>query len=577
MVGVDVNQGSSIAVDPAGDELEPVRQSDPAQSGSGQAETAQPGEEPAEPERPGSAPPEPISPRWHAARSAALRGAQQAAIAVAFVGVAVMCRGSFLHTTGAYNPDEAELMAQARAALHSPVPFTTWTTATTGPFWVLFLALLGWVGFPLTIAFAHLLSAVMFGLLGYFGFTLARRGLGAASAVIVTGFWWFPMVTTLVTDNFLNFAALDTELLPGALVLAASLPRPEAIARRPAGYYALTGLLSGLAFGSKYQVAPMILAVFAVHVVRVGDYSRRALVRSAGYWLGGLLAPLLLVGLAMLVSSDVSSAAIRIDLNFLSSYSGGLTLTSKLYNWRTLVVTLHVVLLIGALCWLGVRSSRTIQWCRAALVSSGLLAVYIGGMGFPHYVICVYVMIAVAVGLPMRPDAVLVPRVRSPLAATAVVALVALLGWVASFGPHHGYLKRTKRYELSYSLSASSVNRARAPKLATDCPPGSNVVVWGWAPELYVNYSWNNAIPFLNVTQITASAKNYAPGDKLLTDAISDKGTTCVVDAVGAPFFGIADDGKLTTEYPDLTALLNQDYRTAKDLNCKLCTVYVRR
>lgn len=497
------------------------------------------------------------------------------AIAAAFVGVAVMCRGSFLHTTGAYDSDEAELMAQARAALHSPIPFTTWTTATTGPFWVLFLALLGWIGFPLTIAFAHLLSAVMFGLLGYLGFTLARRGLGAATAVIVTGFWWFPLVTTLVIGGAVNFAALDTELLPAALVLAASLPRPEAIARRPAAYYALTGLLTGLAFGSKYQVAPMILAVFAVHVVRVGEYSRRTLVRSAGYWLGGLFTPLLLVGLAMLVSSDVSTAAIRIDLNFLSSYSGGLTLTSKLSNWRTLVVTLHVVLLVGALCWLGVRSSRTIQWCRAALVSSGLIAVYIGGMGFPHYAICVYTMIAVAIGLPMRPDAVLVPKVRSPLAATAVVALVALIGWVASFGPHHGYLKRTKRYELSYSLSASSVKRA--PKLAADCPSGSNVVVWGWAPELYLNYSWHNAIPFLNVTQITASAKNYAPGDKLLGEAISDKGTACVVDAVGDPFFGIAARGKLTTQYPDLTALLNQDYRTAKDLNCKSCTVYVRR
>jgi hypothetical protein len=312
-------------------------------------------------------------------------------------------------------------------------------------------------------------------------------------------------------------------------------------------------------------------------VAQAGDYTRRALVRAAGYWLAGLLTPLLLVGLAMLLSGDVSTAAIRIDLNFLANYSGGQTLTSKLSHWRTLVVTLHLVLLVGAVCWLGVRSSRLIQWCRTALVASGLVAVYIGGMGFPHYAICVYVMIAAAIGLPMRPDAVLVPRVRNPVAATAVIALVALVGWVASFGPHHGYLKRTKRYELSYSLSAASPNRARAPKLAADCPSGSNVVVWGWAPELYLNYAWHNAIPFLNVTQITASAKNHAPGDTLLADAISDKATACVVDAVGAPFFGIPTSGKLTDEYPDLTALLNQDYRTAKDLNCASCTVYVRR
>jgi hypothetical protein len=517
--------------------------------------------------------------RWGAAKAVALRGAQQAAIALAFIGVAVMTRGNFLHSATWFNPDEAELMAQGRAAMHSPVPFTTWTTATTGPFWVLFLALLGWIGFPLTIAFAHLLSAFMYGVLGYLGFTLARRSLRAPAAVIVTGFWWFPLVTCLLAggglNGVVNFASLDTEVLPGALVLAASLPRPESIARRPILYFALTGLLSGLAFGSKYQVAPMALAVFAVHVVRVGDYSRRTLVRSAACWFAGLLAPLLLVGLAMLVSGDVSMTAVHIDLNFLSNYSGGLTLTDKLANWRSQVITLHTVLLFAALCWLGIRSSRTIQWCRAALVLSGLLAVYSGGMGFPHYVVCVYVMIAIAIGLPMRPDAVLVPSVRTPMVATAVIALVALVGWVASFGPHHGYLKRTKRYELSYSLSASSV--IRDPRLAADCPAGSNVVVWGWAPELYINYDWHNAIPFLNVTQITDSKKNYGRGYTLVSNAIANQSTTCLVDAVGDPFFGMPDKARLAVEYPALATLLDQDYRTAKDLNCQKCTVYVRR
>lgn len=516
-----------------------------------------------------------LRPGWPWVKSGALRGGQQAAIAVAFIGVSVMSRGSFLHTAGAYNPDEAELMAQARAALHSPVPFTTWTTATTGPFWVLFLALLGWFGLPLTIAFAHLLSAVMFGVLGYLGFTLARRSLGAAIGVVVTGFWWFPLVTALVPGSKVNFAPLVTETLPGALVLGIGLVRIEALARRPAVHFTLTGLLSALAVGAKYQVAPMVLAVFAVQVVLIGDYTRRGLVRSAAFWLSGLIAPFLLVGLAMLVSSGVSTAAIRIDLNFLANYSNGQTLTDKLSNWRALVTSLHVVLLVLALCWLGARSSRKVQYCRAALLLSGVLAVYMGGMGFPHYVICVYVMIATAIALPMRPDAVLVPRVRRRSTATAVVALVALVGWVASFGPHHGYIKRTKRYELSFSLSASSVTRDA--RLAADCPAGSNVVVWGWASELYLDYSWNNAIPFLNVTQITASKKNYDSGYKLVSDAISNSSTACVVDAAGDPFFGLTAKEKLTDQYPQLTTLLSQDYRTAKDLNCEACSVYVRR
>src|ERR1700730_10683858 len=74
-------------------------------------------------------PSEPARPR----RSARMRWmgvARELLIATAFVGVSVMLRGGFLGRITWLNPDEAELIAQARAAMRSPVPFTTWATTT---------------------------------------------------------------------------------------------------------------------------------------------------------------------------------------------------------------------------------------------------------------------------------------------------------------------------------------------------------------------------------------------------------------------------------------------------------------
>lgn len=59
------------------------------------------------------------------------------AVVAGLVVAAVILRGQAITEWGYLNPDEAEVMVQARAALRSPVPFSTWTT---GPYWPLFLA-----------------------------------------------------------------------------------------------------------------------------------------------------------------------------------------------------------------------------------------------------------------------------------------------------------------------------------------------------------------------------------------------------------------------------------------------------
>ena len=481
----------------------------------------------------------------------------QLAILAAFVAIAVLLRGGHIRWLTGLNPDESELMAQARAAMRSPVPYTTWTTATTGPIWPLFLALLGVLGFPLTIAFAHLLSAIFVGVLGYLGFTLARRGLDATTSVVVTAFWWLPMVLALM-GSLIDFAPLSTEYLPSALLLIAAVIPTAALTRRPWLYLAV-GLLCGLAVGAKYQAAPMALAVLLVHLIMAGNNQWRVWLRAFVFCGAGFLLPFTVVGLAVLLDPNVSFAVIQQSLNFLADYGNAQTMTNRLSNWRGLVTQMHMVLLVLAVYWLGARSTGRVQICRAITVLAGLAAVYAGGMGFAHYLIFLYTAIAMAIGLPLKASARLVPFTRRRLVAIGTVAIVAMIGWLVSFGPTLGSFSRLHRHDLATALSASSGPQDR--QVAEACPAGSNVVVWGWAPELYVDYSWNNVIPFVNVSQLTGTPKNYSSGRELMSHAIEDSSTDCVVDAVGGTFFSKPDVLPLFKFYPGINSLLDDQYR----------------
>jgi hypothetical protein len=262
-------------------------------------------------------------------------------------------------------------------------------------------------------------------------------------------------------------------------------------------------------------------------------------------------------------------------LNFLAGYTDAPPFDQRVASWGDLTTNMHIVLLVLAVCWLGARSNARTQLARALLVIVGFVAVYLGGYAFPHYLYVLYAAIVMALGLPLKPGAQVVPRVARRELAAAVVAVAALMAWVASFGISPGSASRTGRHALHEALSADSL--APVATLRAVCPAGSSVLVWGWAPELYVNQSWTNAIPFVVSVHITWSPKNYQPGYQMVRAAIENPSTACVVDAVGRPFFGVGADGSLTARYPDLVQVLDRDYRRVDGaLQCEACSVYVR-
>ena len=489
---------------------------------------------------------------------------------VLFVSVSVAVRGLTIADWTWINPDEAELMAQARAAQHSVLPFTTWTMGTTGPCWPMFLALLGALGYPLTLVSAHLLAATLVGLMGFLAWVLVSRQWGVRRGLLFAVLWWLPLALIYPIGLRTNFGALSTELLPSVLVSAAAIARPQRLAARPV-LYVIPGLLSGLAVGSKYQVLPLVLALLWVQV-REARAPRADAARGLAWWAAAAAAPFVVLAIALVLSPSVSMRLASQNLSFLGSYADKISIADRLANSLTVFSHQAYVIIVAAfLIRLVQLSSRRVAVSRAILVASGLAAIVAGGMGYAHYLWLLYTACALAASLPVEGNRELIPwpTVRkATLAATAAAIVVELAVGVASGG-----LRMTTPSSFADALRRDSVPRNAA--VAALCPPGSKALVWGWAAELYVYYSWENTVPFMNTLGLRSTPENLSAARPIVSKGIEN--ANCVVDASGLPFFGANKAASLELVYPEFTAVLSKEFTKRRGvLNCPSCTLYVR-
>lgn len=491
-------------------------------------------------------------------------------VLLAFIAVAVLVRGVAVSAWDWVNPDEAEIVAQARAAIDSPVPWSTWTLGTVGPYLVLFLAFLGWLGLPLTLAFAHLLSAVVTGVIGYGLFVIVRRQFRADQALALVALAWVPLALAAPLGAASDFAAFSTEFVPCMFLVLAALVPARLLAAHPA-WFAVVGVFGALAVGSKYQAAPLLLGLLIARLVML-ERPVRAWGRPVLFLAAGAALPLGVIGV-MLLTPAFDPDLLAQNIYFVGVYAVVATsLVGKLVNTGNLLLS-QPWLLPGAaaLVWLFVDSSRRVIVARSAIVAGGLLAVLAGGMGYAHYAIFVYVALGLAMGLPVRTAADRRPAVigRRVVVAVSAVVVVALTA-VSAVG---GRLVLSTPADVVAALSPDSV--VRVAELEELCPPGSDVLVWGWAPELYVHYDWDNTVPFLNPLGTVASRRNTLAAGPILAEGVAE--SDCVVDAVGPPFFGAGAYLSLTHYFPELEPVLDEDFRQAPDvLECEECAVYVR-
>jgi len=513
------------------------------------------------------------------------------------VGTAVL-RGQAISEWGLLNPDEASLMAWARAARLSPVPWSTWEPGTTGPYWTLFLAGLGALGAPLTLAFAHLLSAVLLALIASALFVAASRAVGWGPGLAVTVLWWFPIATTWLVGIPGEFSALSTEYLPLLLVMASALVPREKLATRP-WLFAVLGMLAGFAVGAKYQVAPLAAAFAAAQLIVLRPSVKRTVV-SVLWWLAGAVLPVAAVLLVMVASPTTNWTLFQQNFSVLVFYEvdrsqmqlgvlGGGRVESSV---AALIggyfgPGYYLLVVLAGLIWLSRHSERRSNLARVVLLAGGLTAVLAGGMGSAHYLILLFGAAGLAATMPVKSGARLFPQRLSPavlvgaLAMTAAVVLVFVFGHVIH---RMRFIIPLSPHAAAAALSPGSVNRE--PALARVCRPGSKAIVWGWAAELYVAQDWQSTVPYMNVGTL-AVGSNREAGEPFVRAGIDQ--ADCIVDATLMKRPACSDPRpeqlgwclpvkfSLPRFYPQLVPLIGRQFHTVPvTASCDGCTVYVR-
>ena len=530
------------------------------------------------------------------------------AVAAGLVVATAILRGQAISDWGLLNPDEAGLMASARAALFSPVPWSTWETGTTGPYWTLFLAGLGALGAPLTLAFAHLLSAVLWALTAFALFVAMSRAIGRGPALVATIVCWFPVAMVWLVGLPGNFSELSTEYLPMLLAMASALVPRDQLAARP-WLFSVVGLLAGFAVGAKYQVAPLAVALVAGQLIVLGQSATRTLV-SVLWWLAGAMLPVAGVVLVMFVSPTTNWTLVEQNFTILASYVLNRSQTqigSLAGGWvestfASLIGPGHfapmgpgyfgpgyyLLVLLAGLIWLGRHSGWRSNLARVVLIASGFMAMLAGGMGAAHYLILLFGAAGLAATMPVKPGARLFPR-RLPKtlrtrAALAVVASIVLVGVSSHVIQRMRLVVPLSPRQAIAAFSPDSVNRD--PALARACPPGSKAMVWGYAPELYVAQDWQSTLPYLNVGTLTMG-DNRESGEPVVRAGIDR--ADCMVDATLMKRRECPDTRSdllswclsarfsLSRFYPQLVPLIGRQFHTVPVTGaCEGCTLYVR-
>jgi hypothetical protein len=283
----------------------------------------------------------------------------------------------------------------------------------------------------------------------------------------------------------------------------------------------------------------------------------------------GFFLPTLVIVLVSLTSGLVNFPALEITFDFLMAYGQSLTNEQKMLNFLSAVIPNPWVVFWSLLSLFAASLGTLKAWAaRLSVLASGFVSVYIGGMGFGHYLLFIYC--AAFISLFISRDNVIekfLSAGRQALLFFLVFIIVVTVWWVPKV------LANQSSGSFSQALSLTHVNVAST--VSIQCPPGSRVLVWGWASELYVNYDWRSALP-VSPAQIVWIPKNTEKAEDLVRSAISL--SDCVVDATGPPFFAMTSEQSILKTYAWAEYSLKTDFDNFDlGIPCDTCKLWVRR
>ena len=185
---------------------------------------------------------------------------------------------------------------------------------------------------------------------------------------------------------------------------------------------------------------------------------------------------------------------------------------------------------------------------------------------FPHYATFLYVgcllatCVAVRLAVPGQDDRTGGRWVEGTygavsLAVVAMLMLPTVPGQVKDLAQRSGSAIKGDGFAFDNAIPRT------ATRLGVACPPGSRVLVWGWASELYAYYDWTPASRYANATWLIYANSKQAEYASILEGELRRDPPGCIVEALGPPFFaGIDPANTLTTLVPGASSLLESCY-----------------
>jgi hypothetical protein len=251
-----------------------------------------------------------------------------------------------------------------------PTPFTS-----QPPLYPLTIALLNRLGISLQNA-ALLISALGYGVIILLGYILARRNYGSTAAILIAGvLTYYPPMRWVC--RFAWSEPLGLTFLLMALWFMTS-KRSKTI-----HFTFLIGIICGLAFGTRYALAPLFVVGLAYAFVQMEILSRKAL-RAVVYNLGFLIPAGLVIGHNFTTTGSIMPATNPSNLSWFDHFKAAYLSLAGEYldnNAHTMqIVLLNAVIMVSGL-WLAWKR-RLSQTIRSVFLSPGGIWVTLWSVGY---------------------------------------------------------------------------------------------------------------------------------------------------------------------------------------------------
>lgn len=454
------------------------------------------------------------------------------------------------------------MLATARLASLAGGLSENYTTTTYGPIWPEFLAILNQLGMDLNHFNAHRVALI----LKICIFLIPQYILLKKTSIFKLGPVLLPLNFAIFLPTTNDFAFLASELLPLSFLSLAVL-----VVFIDKGLISnlLAGVFFTLSLFSKYQsilMVTIIVMFFLVSSIDDGVVNYRKFRRDALQFSISVAVSIFLF-FAMLLSSNSLSKFLKesfllsIEYSTAGRFGGGQSFLEKMNVGSTLLLSQPLIVFALLFLALGVQkevspfskviirkrkldSSILAYTLLAFFVLIGFFTISIPGNSFPHYlyffvwIIIMYLFALDKIKLTNTNfdegrfgfESIVEKKVKY-----GVLVLILMISLFSTFSSSTNSVLTKSR-----QLSADQANfkLLKNSEVLTYCPEKSQVLVWGWAAEMFAYFDW---VPTPNVVNEIARIRfsQISPDSTIrIRNAISNLETDCVYEAVGPSFFG---------------------------------------